>query len=190
MTDSVEQGSSKSGFGSPLLIVALAMTGAVAIWGLVDTAGLAAIAAKLVEIQFVYAHRASIWSDLKQQIFLGDDQFVERVQALIHPQKDLSEIPVAQSRPRAKPLHEYLNLEQDRNRAIARAYLSGGYTLREIAAYFNLHYSTVSNIVRKSKSKTPNSFFLFNPPLLYLVDIYQWRHEPGQYTEKFPGEIK
>jgi glycine betaine transporter len=49
----VEQGSSKSGFGSPLLIVALAMTGAVAIWGLVDTAGLAAIAAKLVHIQFV-----------------------------------------------------------------------------------------------------------------------------------------
>ncbi|HEY5738310.1 MAG TPA: BCCT family transporter [Gammaproteobacteria bacterium] len=53
MTDSVEQGNSKSGFGSPLLIVALLMTGAIAIWGLLDTAGLAAIAAKLVHIQFV-----------------------------------------------------------------------------------------------------------------------------------------
>jgi glycine betaine transporter len=49
----VEQGNSKSGFGSPLLIVALLMTGAIAIWGLLDTAGLAAIAAKLVHIQFV-----------------------------------------------------------------------------------------------------------------------------------------
>ena len=53
MTDSVEQGNSKSGFGSPLLIVALLMTGTIAIWGLLDTAGLAAIAAKLVHIQFV-----------------------------------------------------------------------------------------------------------------------------------------
>ena len=40
------------------------------------------------------------------------------------------------------------------NRAIAKAYQSGGYTLREIATYFNLHYSTVSVIARNSKSKT------------------------------------
>jgi len=99
-------------------------------------------------------HHASIWSDLNQQIYLGDDQFVERVQSMINLEQDLSEIPAAQSRPRAKPLHVYLRLEQDRNRAIARAYQSGGYTLREIAAYFNLHYSTVSVIARKSKSKT------------------------------------
>jgi len=99
-------------------------------------------------------HQTSIWSDLKQQIYLGGDQFVERVQSLINREQDLSEIPGAQSRPRAKPLNEYLRLEQDRNRAIARAYHSGGYTLREIGAYFNLHYSTVSSIIKKSKSKT------------------------------------
>ena len=99
-------------------------------------------------------HHASIWSDLKQQIYLGDDQFIERVQSLIHADKDLSEIPAAQSRPRPSPIHEYLSQEKDRNRAIAKAYQSGGYTLREIANYFNLHYSTVSVIVRKSKSKT------------------------------------
>ena len=53
MTDSVEQGNSKSGFSSPLLIAALAMTGAIAIWGLVDTAGLAAVSAEMVKVQFV-----------------------------------------------------------------------------------------------------------------------------------------
>ena len=47
------QEKTKSGFSSPLLIVALAMTGAIAIWGLVDTAGLAEIAARLVHVQFV-----------------------------------------------------------------------------------------------------------------------------------------
>ena len=42
----------RSGFSSPLLIVALAITSAIAIWGLVDTAGLAERAAFLVHIQF------------------------------------------------------------------------------------------------------------------------------------------
>ena len=41
-----------SGFASPLLIVALALTGAIAAWGLFDPAGLAAKAALLVSIQF------------------------------------------------------------------------------------------------------------------------------------------
>ena len=42
----------KSGFFSPLLIVALAITSAIAVWGLVDAAGLAAQAAFLVQLQF------------------------------------------------------------------------------------------------------------------------------------------
>ena len=46
------QDGQKSGFSSPLLIVALAITSAIAAWGLVDAAGLAAMAAFLVQIQF------------------------------------------------------------------------------------------------------------------------------------------
>jgi len=42
----------KSTFASPLLILALTITGAIAIWGLVDTAGLAAGAAFLVHMAF------------------------------------------------------------------------------------------------------------------------------------------
>ena len=37
---------------NPLLLVALAITGAIAVWGIIDTAGLAAFAAYLVGIQF------------------------------------------------------------------------------------------------------------------------------------------
>jgi glycine betaine transporter len=39
-------------FKNPLLFVALIITGAVAAWGIIDTAGLAAFAARLVGIQF------------------------------------------------------------------------------------------------------------------------------------------
>ena len=98
--------------------------------------------------------RESLWSELKHQVYLGDDQFVERMQSLIGMDRDLSETPQIQSRPPAKPIAEYLNQENHRNQAIISAYQSGGYTLREIAAFFNLHYSTVSNIIRNSKSKT------------------------------------
>ena len=86
--------------------------------------------------------RDSIWSDITHQVYLGNDQFVERMQSLIDVDKDLSEIPNVQSRPPAKPIVEYLYQENDRNQAIASAYQSSGYTLREIATFFNLHYST------------------------------------------------
>ena len=98
--------------------------------------------------------RESLWSELKHQVYLGDDQFVERMQSLIDKNRDLREVPAVQSRPAAKPIAEYLRQENDRNRAIASAYRSGGYTLADIAAFFSLHYSTVSVIVQKSKSKT------------------------------------
>ncbi len=39
-------------FKSPLLLVALAITGAIAVWGLWDTQGLTALAARLVAVQF------------------------------------------------------------------------------------------------------------------------------------------
>jgi glycine betaine transporter len=45
--------SQKSAFTSPLLITALTITGAIAIWGLVDTNGLAEGSAALVHIQFI-----------------------------------------------------------------------------------------------------------------------------------------
>ena len=96
----------------------------------------------------------SVWKDLRQQIYLGDDNFVEKMQHLIDRNTDLSEIPRTQARPQPQPLDEFLRLERDRDRAIARAYQSGGYTLKEIAAFFDLHYSTISRIARNSKIKT------------------------------------
>ncbi|AGA89641.1 transposase [Thioflavicoccus mobilis 8321] len=88
------------------------------------------------------------WEQLKQQVFLGSDAFVEEVSRRVPKDRDLSEVPLAQRRPPAKPLAEYVSLYPDRDQAIAAAYASGGYTLKEIGNHFGLHYARISRIVR------------------------------------------
>jgi len=99
-------------------------------------------------------NQSSPWSTLKNQIYLGGDEFVEKMQLLIDGDKELSEVPSSQRRPVAKDLIYYETHYSDRNMAIVEAYLSGGYTLKTIGEYFNLHYSTVSGILKNHKSKT------------------------------------
>jgi len=101
-------------------------------------------------MQFVAdgVQQPSPWSFLKNQIYLGSDGFVERVQAKL-PQGDLSEIPKVQQRPIPRTLDEYSKMANSRNEAIGHAYRSGGYTLCQIGDYFSLHYSTVSRIVHE-----------------------------------------
>ncbi|NOQ77749.1 MAG: hypothetical protein GQ475_08185 [Methylococcaceae bacterium] len=38
-----------------------------------------------------------------------------------------------------------------RKKVIVKAYLSGGYTLKEIGDYFGKHYSTISRIVKSNE---------------------------------------
>ena len=94
--------------------------------------------------------QAAPWGLLKNQVYLGTDQFVEKMQSLIDNDKELSEIPMSQRRPKPKQLHEY-EADNDRNTAITKAYQSGGYTLKQIGDYFGLHYSSISGIVNNQK---------------------------------------
>ena len=96
----------------------------------------------------------SPWAQLRNQIYLGDDKFVERLQALIDGEKELDEIPSSQRRPLPKKIAVYEGETKSRNEAIVKAYLSGGYTLRELGNHFGLHYSTISSIITNHKSKT------------------------------------
>lgn len=67
------------------------------------------------------------------------------------------EVHLAQRRPPAKPLDEYVSLSSDLDQAIAAVYASGGYTLKEIGDHFGLHYARISRIVRaaeEAKSRT------------------------------------
>jgi putative transposase len=67
---------------------------------------------------------------------------------------DLSEILRSQRRPKPLELDEYKRVSRSRNDPIARAYASGGYTLKEIGTFFDLHYSRVSRIISMAKDKT------------------------------------
>ena len=91
----------------------------------------------------------SPWTLLKNQVYLGGDEFVEKMQALVDDDKELSEIPSSQRRPIPKLLSEYDGSNDDRNVAINLAYQSGGYTQKQIGDYFGLHYSSVSGIIKQ-----------------------------------------
>jgi len=93
------------------------------------------------------------WSALKNQVFLGSDDFVDEMQCKLMPDKDLSEIALAQKRPMLKELSYYDRKYKKRDEAITAAYASGGYSMKAIGDCFKLHYSWVSRIV-KARNKT------------------------------------
>lgn len=90
----------------------------------------------------------SPWANLKGQVFLGDEQFVNRMQANIQTGKDDVQIPLAQRRPQPPPLAEIENRSPDRDAAIITAYATGGYSYQQIAEYFGVHFTTAGRIVR------------------------------------------
>jgi REP element-mobilizing transposase RayT len=71
----------------------------------------------------------SPWQALKGQIYLGSEQFVERMQALIDSEQPLREIQKRRRRALAKPLAYYASRYAQRDRALAEAYRTGAYSM-------------------------------------------------------------
>ena len=92
---------------------------------------------------------ASPWSNLKGQVFLADEQFVNRMQKHIRSGKDDVQIPLAQRRPKPPSLEQIENRSPDRDVAIVAAYATGGYSYQQIADYFGVHFTTVGRVVRE-----------------------------------------
>ena len=92
----------------------------------------------------------SPWSNLKGQVFLGDEQFMQRMQVHLQSGKDDVQIPFAQRRPLPLPLEEIERHAQGRNAAIVEAHATGGYSYQQLADYFGVHFTTVGRIVRGS----------------------------------------
>lgn len=90
----------------------------------------------------------SVWNALKHQIYLGDELFVEDMLRRISGDTNLEEIPRPQKRRPAKPIETYIKGANCRNEGIVSAYQSGGHSMREIAAYVGLHYSSVSKLIK------------------------------------------
>lgn len=89
------------------------------------------------------------WDDLKRQVYLGSEEFVDTMMARVDDQRPLSEIPSAQLRPPPKSLAHYAKANRDRDQAITAAYGSGGYSMKAIGEHFGLGYSMVSRIVKR-----------------------------------------
>lgn len=98
-------------------------------------------------------NQPSPWDELKNQIYLGSSDFVDEMQSKVAQEINLSDIPLSQARPVAKPINYYSKKYFGRDKAIYHAYLSGGYSMKAIGEYFNLHYSRVSRIL-KAQGKT------------------------------------
>ncbi len=91
---------------------------------------------------------ASIWEELQQQIYLGDEKFVKRVQRKAGIQGDELSIPRAQRSVPAPTLAKIAAKHHERNDAIYVAYATGAYSYREIAEYYDLHLATVGRVIR------------------------------------------
>ena len=97
--------------------------------------------------------RERIWKDLNRQVFLGDDQFVSRMQAKHQGSLEDANIPKVQQRPPAPSLAEIASLHESRDSAIVAAYATGQYSYQQIAQFFGLHFTIVGRLVRAARSE-------------------------------------
>jgi REP element-mobilizing transposase RayT len=96
---------------------------------------------------------ATVWDGLKRQVFLGSDDFADEMAA---QGGSLKEVPRAQTRakpPALKAFSSGVESRADRDQAMARACLDGGYGQADVARHFGVHYSTVSRAVKRFEER-------------------------------------
>ena len=98
--------------------------------------------------------KGPIWDHLNNQIYLGDEAFINQVQKHLDKKKRDLQIPKVQKRPLIKALRDYEKMAKTRDEAIRAAYASGGYSYQELGAYFGLHFTWIGKIVRAGESKS------------------------------------
>ena len=97
-------------------------------------------------------NKGSIWEQLNRQIYLGDDEFIDRVLAVNGESEAALDVPKVQQRTTAPSLQKLASTHPNRNDAIVAAYSTGQYSYHQIARHFDLHYTSVGTIVRKSRN--------------------------------------
>ena len=76
------------------------------------------------------------------------------MQSQIKDEKPLDDIPKVQRRMCRLSLEDFARQHGTPRAAMAAAYLSGAHTMKAIASYFEVHYSTVSRVVSRTKQGT------------------------------------
>ena len=97
-------------------------------------------------------------SETRKQIYLGDDEFIELVQEKTSKKSRSKDIPHYQvTKPISSVLNGLVRSGHSRDEAIAKTYLTGDYTLREVADAVSVHYSVVSKIVSEYEKSSSRS---------------------------------
>ena len=97
--------------------------------------------------------KETIWRAVKGQSILGEDDFVEGLISHIRKHQDIPEIPKSHryvNRPSLDKVFtkEVIRNKKKRDKKIIDAVENCGYTQQQLAAHLDMHYSTISNLVR------------------------------------------
>ena len=95
---------------------------------------------------------AGLWdSALRQQIYLGDDAFVERMEALAEPRNSTDDdIPKIQRR-KSRTLAQWMESCENREQALYNAHTQGAMTMSAIARELGLSISRVSRLIARAE---------------------------------------
>jgi len=96
---------------------------------------------------------SNLWDNVRNQIYLGDENFVRATQARINKETRGKKTPNQQNRLTQDPLTTYRDNFTDKQEAVAHAFLDGHHTMKEIGDFFDIHYSTVSRWVKRFEEK-------------------------------------
>lgn len=97
-------------------------------------------------------HGIDVWGELHGGVILGTDQFLRELKPLLWEKSSAAEIPRKERlavRPRLEEVFSGAKDRSDRNEGIYQAVRAYGYTLKEVAEFIGLHYSTVSVIASR-----------------------------------------
>jgi putative transposase len=100
-------------------------------------------------------NKETIWTEVKGQILLGDDEFVGSHADQLNKRHHIPETPKSQrfaNRPTLNAIFSQRILDDTRKRdkKIVEAVERHGYRQTEVARHLDLHVSTVCNIIRKN----------------------------------------
>ena len=92
---------------------------------------------------------------IKGQLFLGQENFIDEIKHLMRGKEKLKEITREQRYLTKPPLNEIFKLkdQKSKDQAMYEAHLQYGYTLKDIAEYIGVHYTTVSRAIKKIEGK-------------------------------------
>ncbi len=93
-----------------------------------------------------------IWQHLNRQMYLGDDQFVARMQKRNAKAAGDINIPRTQRRKPAAELPVIAARHRNKEAAMVAAHATGQYSYQQIADHFGVHFTTVGRAVRAAKA--------------------------------------